>query len=155
MFWRISLVELTSLSVFCSVTWKKNDDWMTNCRIFFRPGSFHVWQSWSRSYLSHFALSLFSSLLVCCNQRVESYFRSDPRIWNLSGASVLIASLIKVRVGARLNFLKWCNMKTLIWKVEAIKCELEAPGYLLPKSDQLSLSDVHLKDYGIKIWGAT
>ena len=46
-------------------------------------------------------------------------------------------------------------MKTLNRKVAVDQGELEAPGHLLPKSDQLPLSDVHLKGYGIKICGAT
>ena len=41
-------------------------------------------------------------------------------------------------------------MKTLSRKVAVDQDELEAPGYLLPKSDQLPLSDVHLKGDGFK-----
>ena len=41
-------------------------------------------------------------------------------------------------------------MKTLNRKVALDQGELEAPGYLLPKSDQLPLSDVHLKGDGFK-----
>ena len=61
--------------------------------------------------LSHDLISLilhslcFLLFWFAAIKRIEPYFRSDPGIRNLSGASVLIASLMKVRVGARLNFL--------------------------------------------------
>ena len=133
MFWRISLVELTSLSVFCSVTWKKNDDWMTNCRIFFRPGSFHVWQSWSRSYLSHFALSLFSSLLVCCNQEDRTILQIRP--WDMKPVwSLGVDRFTDEGEGGRTvelpNDVKW---RLWIEKLQLIKVNLKHLATCSPK----------------------